>query len=115
RPIPGPGCSSGWSAAHEPERAASAPASRAWPAARSPEPRRSRPRHHHTIAYICQGMTTSPSRRTPDRPPANPEIRPTGRISLLGLEGYGHHGDLPAERELGAQFTLDLELSTDTR
>ena len=41
--------------------------------------------------------------------------RPTGRISLLGLEGYGHHGDLPAERELGAQFTLDLELSTDTR
>ena len=60
-------------------------------------------------------MTTSPSRRTPDRPPPHPEIRPTGRISLLGLEGYGHHGDLPAERELGAQFTLDLELSTDTR
>src|SRR5207302_8179824 len=62
-----------------------------------------------------QGMTTSPSPRTPDRQPGSPEIRPTGRISLLGLEGYGHHGDLPAERELGAQFTLDLELLTDTR
>lgn len=51
-------------------------------------------------------MTTNPSAPPP---------RPTGRISLLGLEGYGHHGDLPAERELGAQFTLDLELLTDTR
>jgi 7,8-dihydroneopterin aldolase/epimerase/oxygenase len=56
-------------------------------------------------------MTTTPSQRTPD--PSRGQ--PTGRISLLGLEGYGHHGDLPAERELGAQFTLDLELLTDTR
>jgi 7,8-dihydroneopterin aldolase/epimerase/oxygenase len=51
-------------------------------------------------------MTTKPSRRS---------LQPTGKISLTGLEGYGHHGDLPAERELGAQFTLDLELVTDTR
>ncbi|HYM50681.1 MAG TPA: dihydroneopterin aldolase [Candidatus Limnocylindrales bacterium] len=57
-------------------------------------------------------MTTRPSPRTPDR---RPDHSATGRISLLGLEGYGHHGDLPAERELGAQFTLDLELTTDTR
>ena len=64
-------------------------------------------------------MTTGRSQRTPDRTPSNPSRGPapqaTGRISLLGLEGYGHHGDLPAERELGAQFTLDLELLTDTR
>jgi dihydroneopterin aldolase len=53
-------------------------------------------------------MNTSPSQ-------SGRKPRPTGRIRLLGLEGYGHHGDLPAERELGAQFSLDLELLTDTQ
>lgn len=26
---------------------------------------------------------------------------------------YGYHGDLPAERELGARYTVDLELGVD--
>ncbi len=41
--------------------------------------------------------------------------RPTGRIVLRGLEGYAHHGDMPAERALGGHFSLDIELVTDTR
>ena len=65
-------------------------------------------------------MTTSPSQPRSNQPhqpnqPRLPTPQPTGRIRLLGLEAYGHHGDLPAERELGAQFSLDLELLTDTR
>ena len=46
---------------------------------------------------------------------AKPSGRATGRIILRGLEGYGHHGDLPAERALGGHFSLDLELITDTQ
>lgn len=46
---------------------------------------------------------------------AKPSNRATGRIILRGLEGYGHHGDLPAERALGGHFSLDLELITDTQ
>ena len=46
---------------------------------------------------------------------AKPSSRATGRIILRGLEGYGHHGDLPAERALGGHFSLDLELVTDTQ
>jgi dihydroneopterin aldolase len=37
-----------------------------------------------------------------------------GRLILRGLEAYGHHGDLPAERALGSHFVVDLELVTDT-
>jgi len=37
-----------------------------------------------------------------------------GRLILRGLEAYGHHGDLPAERALGGHFVVDLELVTDT-
>jgi dihydroneopterin aldolase len=39
----------------------------------------------------------------------------TGRIRLEGLEAYGHHGDLPAERELGGHFWVDVDVATDTR
>lgn len=46
---------------------------------------------------------------------AKPSHSATGRIILRGLEGYAHHGDLPAERALGGHFSLDLELVTDTR
>jgi dihydroneopterin aldolase len=37
-----------------------------------------------------------------------------GRLILRGLEAYGHHGDLPAERALGSHFLVDVELVTDT-
>jgi len=46
---------------------------------------------------------------------AKPSNKATGRIILRGLEGYGHHGDLPAERALGGHFSIDLELITDTQ
>lgn len=37
------------------------------------------------------------------------------RIILRGLEFYGYHGVLPAEKELGQRFQLDLELGLDLR
>ena len=35
------------------------------------------------------------------------------QIILKGMEFYGYHGLLPAERELGQWFVLDLELTLD--
>ncbi len=35
------------------------------------------------------------------------------RILLEGMVFYGHHGALPAEKELGQPFVVDLELSLD--
>jgi dihydroneopterin aldolase len=39
----------------------------------------------------------------------------TDRISLRGLRAHGHHGVLPAEREHGQEFRVDVELDVDTR
>ena len=39
----------------------------------------------------------------------------TDRISLRGLRVRGHHGVLPAEREHGQEFRVDVELEVDTR
>ena len=35
------------------------------------------------------------------------------RITLTGITGYGHHGILPAERERGQPFVIDLTCSLD--
>jgi dihydroneopterin aldolase len=35
------------------------------------------------------------------------------RIILNGMAFYGRHGELPAERELGQRFRVDVELTTD--
>lgn len=35
------------------------------------------------------------------------------RIILSGMEFYGYHGVLPAERELGQRFVVDVELALD--
>jgi len=35
-------------------------------------------------------------------------------ILLRGLRGYGRHGVLPSERELGQPFVVDLALEVDT-
>ena len=35
------------------------------------------------------------------------------RIRLLGMLFYGRHGTLPAERELGQQFIVDVDLHCD--
>jgi dihydroneopterin aldolase len=37
------------------------------------------------------------------------------RIELRGMRFYGHHGTLPAERELGQPFLVDVELRCDLR
>ena len=37
------------------------------------------------------------------------------RIELRGMRLYGHHGPLPAERELGQPFLVDVELRCDLR
>jgi len=35
------------------------------------------------------------------------------RISLHGIDVYGHHGVLPAERDLGQRFVIDVDMWTD--
>jgi dihydroneopterin aldolase len=35
------------------------------------------------------------------------------RLVLEGMEFFGHHGDLAAERELGSRVYVDVEVSTD--
>ncbi len=37
------------------------------------------------------------------------------RITLRGLRAWGRHGVLPAERELGQEFIVDVVLGLDTR
>ena len=35
------------------------------------------------------------------------------RVTLQGIDIYAHHGALPAERELGQRFVIDVALWTD--
>jgi dihydroneopterin aldolase len=37
------------------------------------------------------------------------------RLLLEGMTFFGRHGALPAERELGARFSVDVELVADLR
>ena len=39
----------------------------------------------------------------------------TDRVALRGLRARGRHGCLPAERELGQEFVVDVVLGLDTR
>jgi dihydroneopterin aldolase len=39
----------------------------------------------------------------------------TDRVALRGLRARGRHGCLPAERELGQEFVIDVVLGLDTR
>jgi len=41
--------------------------------------------------------------------------RGTDAIRLRGMRFYGYHGALPAERELGQRFEVDVELTLDLR
>lgn len=50
------------------------------------------------------------------RPRPQPQpIQPTGRLILSGLTAFGYHGNNPAERQLGQSFSVDLEVTLDTR
>jgi dihydroneopterin aldolase len=40
---------------------------------------------------------------------------PRDSIVLRGLRGYGRHGVLPGEREIGQPFVVDLALAVDVR
>jgi len=35
------------------------------------------------------------------------------RITITGIEAFGHHGVLPHEREFGQRFTVDVSLGVD--
>jgi dihydroneopterin aldolase len=37
------------------------------------------------------------------------------RILLEGMIFFGHHGTLPAERDLGQRFVVDIEMTCDLR
>ena len=37
------------------------------------------------------------------------------RVALRGLRGFGRHGFLPAEQEIGQPFIVDVDLGLDTR
>ena len=37
------------------------------------------------------------------------------RLLLEGMEFYGYHGDIDAERALGGRYRVDVELSADLR
>jgi dihydroneopterin aldolase len=37
------------------------------------------------------------------------------RLRLEGMRFFAHHGDVPAERELGSRIDVDVELSTDVQ
>ena len=55
---------------------------------------------------------TGPTTHDFVRPPI---LRRMDRILLDGMVFYGRHGTLPAERELGQPFVVDVELSLDLR
>jgi dihydroneopterin aldolase len=40
---------------------------------------------------------------------------PQDRVLLGGIQFRGHHGDSPAEREIGGRFEVDLEMVHDVR
>ncbi|MGL5857024.1 MAG: dihydroneopterin aldolase [Angustibacter sp.] len=40
---------------------------------------------------------------------------PLDQVSLTGVRARGRHGVLPAERELGQEFVIDVVLHLDTR
>jgi len=50
---------------------------------------------------------------TTDRPPGPGE--PLDRLAVRGIEAFGHHGVLEAERRDGQVFIADVVLSLDTR
>jgi 7,8-dihydroneopterin aldolase/epimerase/oxygenase len=47
-------------------------------------------------------------------PSTVPPSGPLDRLSVVGLEGYGHHGVLDHERRDGQVFRVDLTLGLDT-
>ena len=44
-----------------------------------------------------------------------PIMLPVDRILMDGMGFFGRHGVFPAERELGARFSVDVELEGDLR
>ena len=54
-----------------------------------------------------------PTKRSSSNSPVPQQ--PTGRLILSGLTAFGYHGNKPAERKLGQTFTVDLEVTIDTR
>lgn len=55
-----------------------------------------------------------PGDSRPDPPDRLDPPERLDRIGLVGLRARGRHGALPAERELGQEFVVDVELGLDT-
>ena len=49
----------------------------------------------------------------PAWPPYNRPVPETDLLVLEGMEFFGHHGDLDAERELGSRLYIDVEIAAD--
>ena len=51
--------------------------------------------------------------RAPEQAESVAAPEPLDRIVLTGITGFGHHGVLPAERERGQPFVVDLTCRLD--
>lgn len=51
----------------------------------------------------------------PKRMSALPTTRQQDRLLLEGMEFFGYHGDIEAERSLGGRYSVDVALSADLR
>ena len=49
----------------------------------------------------------------PCGPPYNRPVPATDVLLLEGMEFFGHHGDLDAERALGSRIYVDVEIAAD--
>lgn len=52
---------------------------------------------------------------TTQRPHDRSDGRPQDRLSITGIEAYGHHGVFDVERREGQPFVVDLVLGLDSR
>lgn len=69
---------------------------------------------HHAMLRSRLSLAARHARSlsTRDSPAA---VRPSDRVLLSGLLFHAHHGVLPAERDLGQKFRVDVTLDVDTR
>ncbi len=57
----------------------------------------------------------TPSLRIETPAVSRDQVAPADRLSVLGIEAFGHHGVLDFERRDGQVFRVDLTLGVDTR
>src|SRR5437764_14648310 len=79
---------------------------------RQPSPRRpAQPQAKTVGAWLAPALRRSATARVGCSPPL--QSARMDRILMEGMAFFGRHGVFPAERELGARFTVDVELMGD--